>query len=42
MVYVLVCDSGRVLTFTVLGCAEVFRQIYGGSITVEQAKLLNT
>ena len=36
MIYTLVTESGREYTFTVLSCAELFQQVYGGQIQVRE------
>jgi hypothetical protein len=36
MIYTLVTESGREFTFSVLSCAELFQQVYGGQIRVRE------
>jgi hypothetical protein len=36
MIYTLVTESGREFTFSVLSCAELFQQAFGGQIRVRE------
>ena len=36
MKFTLITRNGKVLTFTVLACAEAFQQAYGGALITDQ------
>jgi hypothetical protein len=36
MIYTLVTESGREFTFSVLSCAKLFQQAFGGQIRIRE------